>query len=208
MELSMILSWQLFKGKDGITMANRVFFTADHHFCHAGIIIHCRRPYSNTWEMDESMIGLWNSIVGRNDTIYHLGDFAWRNLQRAEEILRRLNGRKYLCLGSHDKDILKLARYFEEIRESFLINVSNTQQVFLNHYLHKIWPKSHYGSWHLFGHSHGRMDNYASTEGKLLDVGVDSHFFYPWSLEEVTKVMGDKPLNFNDLRRRKTKRSK
>jgi len=155
--------------------------------------------------MNESMIELWNSVVGRNDTVYHLGDFAWRNPQRTEEILKRLNGRKYLCLGSHDKDMLRLAKYFEEMRESFLINVSNSQQIFLNHYLHKIWPKSHYGSWHLFGHSHGRMGNYVSAEGKLLDVGVDSHFFYPWSLEEVIRVMEDRPLNFNDLRRRKTK---
>lgn len=178
-----------------------MFFVADTHFGHTNIIKYCKRPFENVRDMDELIIEEWNRVVGARDIIYHLGDFSRRDPGLAERILKRLNGKKFLCLGSHDKHMPKLAEYFEEIRESFLIN-TRENQIFLNHYLHKIWPRSHYGSWHLFGHSHGGMNSYAHQEGKLLDVGVDSHYFRPWSLGEVAKVMAARPLNFNDLARR------
>lgn len=182
-----------------------LFFTGDTHFNHYNIIKYCRRPFQNTKEMDECVISRWNEVVGKADTIYHVGDFANKNTKYAEEILRRLNGRKFLCIGNHDKQMRQLARYFDDMRESFLIKTANKQLIFLSHYLHKVWPHSHYGAWHLFGHSHGGMNAYAEKEGKLLDVGVDSHDFYPWSLDEVARVMETRSLNFNDLKRRRNK---
>ncbi|OHA14906.1 MAG: hypothetical protein A3A10_03120 [Candidatus Tagabacteria bacterium RIFCSPLOWO2_01_FULL_42_9] len=140
-------------------------------------------------------------MIGKKDCIYHLGDFSMSGIRLTEEILRHLNGKKYLCLGSHDKQMRHLAPYFESIKESFLVKTDD-QYIFLSHYLHKIWPKSHYGSWHLFGHSHAKMNWYAEREGKLLDVGVDGHNFQPWSLDEIIEIMKTRPLNFNDLRKR------
>lgn len=179
-----------------------MFFTADTHFGHANIIRYCKRSFANVREMDEFVVGEWNRVVGKDDVIYHLGDFSRKDRGLAEWILKRLNGRKFLCLGSHDKHMPKLAEYFEEIRESFLLDMGKNQFIFLSHYLHKIWPRSHYGSWHLFGHSHGGMNKYTQQEGKLLDVGVDCHNFRPWSFDEVAEVMATRPLNFNDLSRR------
>lgn len=179
-----------------------MFFTADTHFGHTNIIKYCNRPFQDTREMDRFMIQEWNRVVGKRDVVYHLGDFSRRDPQLAEWTLKQLNGRKFLCIGDHDKHMRKLTEYFEDVRESFLVNVGKRQFIFLNHYLHKVWPKSHYGTWHLFGHSHGGMNRYAEQEGKLLDVGVDSHGFRPWSLGEVARVMDTRPLNFNDLARR------
>jgi calcineurin-like phosphoesterase family protein len=59
------------------------------------------------------------------------------------------------------------------------------------HWLCKIWPKSHYGSWHCHGHSHSGMDQYVQKKGKILDIGVDniskykSDFYGPISFEEI-----------------------
>lgn len=181
----------------------KLLFTSDTHFNHYNVIRYSRRPFQNTREMDDCLIACWNEMVGENDVIYHLGDFSNKNLKYAEEVLVMLNGKKFLCFGNHDKHIRKFSRYFEDMRESFIIETSAGQAIFLGHFLHKIWPRSHYGSWHLFGHSHGGMNEYAKTEGKLLDVGVDSHNFRPWSLVEVAQVMAARPLNFNDLRRRR-----
>jgi calcineurin-like phosphoesterase family protein len=177
-----------------------LFVVADTHFSQRRIIQYCNRPFTNTEEMNRFMIAEWNWIVGKRDIIYHLGDFGCGSVRLMEEILKQLNGRKFLCIGSHDKQMLKLPQYFEGIKESFMIKI-NGQWIFLSHYLHKVWPKSHYGSWHLFGHSHARMNWYAEPEGKLLDVGVDGHNFMPWALSEIINIMAQRPLNFNDVRR-------
>lgn len=178
-----------------------LFFTADTHFNHKSLIGPRGRPFKDVQKMDECLIENWNSVVGRDDIIYHLGDFAWRiGKNKMIAILIQLNGRKFLCRGTHDGRILKLARYFEDIRDSFLIKVNGGQPIFMSHKIQKIWPESSCGSWHLFGHSHGSRNTYAEQNGKLLDVGVDSHNFRPWSLKEVALVMAKRPPNFSGLR--------
>jgi calcineurin-like phosphoesterase family protein len=42
----------------------------------------------------------WNSIVGEEDIIFHLGDFAWKHIN---QISNQLTGRKILLKGSHDR---------------------------------------------------------------------------------------------------------
>ncbi len=181
-----------------------MWFISDSHFGHANMIKFCNRPFGSVEEMDEAIIERWNSVVGQRDIVYHLGDFALCRNSYARSILERLNGKIYLAIGSHEKTILKggLTKYFEDIKESYYIEV-NGQKIFLSHHLHKVWPKSHYDSYHLCGHSHGGLDSYADTEGKILDVGVDSHDFYPWHIEDIETIMESRPLNFNSLKRRK-----
>ena len=53
--------------------------------------------------MTESLIKNWNSVVGKNDIVYVVGDFALCGKQKIIEICQRLNGRKRLILGNHDQ---------------------------------------------------------------------------------------------------------
>ena len=187
-----------------------IFFTSDTHFYHQNIIKFAGRPFYTDFEMNENMIVQWNSVVQDTDTIYHLGDFSFGNGAQNKELGAQFNGHKYLCIGSHDKQVPN--GVFEDIKDSYMIHfnndIGNDQHIFMSHYLHKIWPISHYDSWHLFGHSHGRMNDYASVEGKLLDVGVDSHNFTPWRLDEVIEVMKTRPMNFNSLQKKHEDRHK
>jgi calcineurin-like phosphoesterase family protein len=64
------------------------------------------------------------------------------------------------------------------------------------HYAMTIWPNSHYNSWQLFGHSHGKHKG----KGKQMDIGVDTHNFYPWSFEEIKEEMSFKDDNFNKIK--------
>ena len=80
-----------------------VFFTADTHFGHKNVIAFCKRPYTNVEEMDEDLILKWNETVGVEDVIYHLGDFAFMDKIRTAATIQRLNGRKVLLMGNHDK---------------------------------------------------------------------------------------------------------
>ena len=79
------------------------FFIADTHFGHSNIIKYCDRPFKDAAEMDETLIQNWNRVVTREDTVYHLGDFALVRKDRIVEYFNALNGRKILIMGNHDR---------------------------------------------------------------------------------------------------------
>lgn len=80
----------------------KIFFIGDMHFMHRNIIKYCNRPFSDIEDMTEKLIKNWNSVVGNNDIVYVVGDFALCGKQKIIEIGNRLNGRKRLILGNHD----------------------------------------------------------------------------------------------------------
>ncbi len=171
-------------------------FTADTHFNHANIIRFCRRPFSDVVEMNEAMIERWNARVGERDLVYHLGDLAWGDWG---PLLDRLNGDIILVMGGHDKKSQKkfAGRFLHSADLMDIVIEGYT--IVLCHYCLRVWNKSHFDSWHLFGHSHGSLP----ALGKSLDVGVDAHDFSPWSWEEVKDYMADRPHNENFLGLRK-----
>lgn len=76
------------------------------------------RPFSSVEEMDEALVENWNQTVAKVDTVYHLGDVVFP--RKSLETLGRLNGRKILIGGNHDRYSLKdYAKYFEDIRGAF-----------------------------------------------------------------------------------------
>lgn len=78
------------------------FITADTHFGHSNIIGYCNRPFSDVKEMDGALIQNWNSVVGKGDVVYHLGDFAMGKKDFITNIVSRLNGEIHLIKGNHD----------------------------------------------------------------------------------------------------------
>ena len=78
----------------------RVFFTSDLHFNHRRIIEYTQRPFGSVEEMNEALIERFNETVGPTDTVYILGDLVLGKDLRCAE---RLNGRKILLMGNHDR---------------------------------------------------------------------------------------------------------
>jgi calcineurin-like phosphoesterase family protein len=78
------------------------WFTSDSHFGHKNILEFEpeARPFKTLEEMHEVMIDRWNSCVGINDIVYHLGDFCFGKSNL--DIATRLNGKKRLTMGNHD----------------------------------------------------------------------------------------------------------
>lgn len=62
--------------------------------------------------------------------------------------------------------------------------------IVLLHYAMKVWNASHYGTWHLYGHTHGELPD--DETSLSFDVGVDCHNFYPISYDEVKEIMSTK----------------
>jgi calcineurin-like phosphoesterase family protein len=156
------------------------WFTSDTHFDHQNIVKYTHRPYSSVEEMNEGLINNWNSVVSVGDVVYHLGDFAFK---RHGYFAERLNGLIVLITGSHDKMDAREKKKFQCVGRVHIFK--GNPDIILSHYAMRVWDRSHYGTWHLFGHSHGQLESW----GKSFDVGVDAHKFFPLSLDQVSKIM-------------------
>ena len=85
---------------------NKIWIISDTHFHHRRILEYeaSSRPFKDIDEMNEELICRWNKKVGPNDIVFHLGDFSFGNRKRIKDITSRLNGRKFLLLGNHDRE--------------------------------------------------------------------------------------------------------
>jgi calcineurin-like phosphoesterase family protein len=167
----------------------KLFFMADEHYGHANILKFCNRPYETVHEMNKDIIQRHNSVVSSNDTVIHAGDFTLN--RNAQKYIDRLNGSHIFLRGSHDYWLPKTHGMIWEG------NISNNNFTVICHYCMRTWARSHFNSFHLYGHSHGRL----APIGKSWDIGVDNNNFYPLSVQDVIKIMDDRPNNPNYIRK-------
>ena len=81
----------------------RTFIISDTHIDHKNIIPYENRPFLNLDQMKIEIIKNWNSIVTNEDKVFHLGDVCFGNKEVAKDFVSKLNGKKYLIMGNHDK---------------------------------------------------------------------------------------------------------
>lgn len=163
-----------------------IWFTSDLHLNHRAVVSMCERLFESVDEMNDILINNFNECVKKNDTVYILGDIAHRTpVTEVNNFISRLNGKKILCKGNHDK------RYdsslFEGIYDFLEISVHGVN-ISLMHYPMMSWPKSRHGSIHLHGHIHSKGDyNLQQKEEGILryDVGIDANNFFPVSITEI-----------------------
>ena len=169
------------------------YFTADTHFGHQLMLKF--RPFETTDEMDEHLIDVWNAVVRPNDIVWHLGDFSVHDEGRTKQIFNRLQGRKRLILGNHDlhsdgsirKSLHGLA--WDQPPAHYAETKIDGDRIALHHYAMRTWSASVHGSWHLYGHSHGRLPAY----GRSRDCGVDclDLGYAPATFQQLTASMRD-----------------
>lgn len=154
------------------------WFTSDHHFGHVRIL-RFRPKFTDIFTMNDGLAAAWNSRVKRDDVVYHLGDFLWKGPRPG------LNGHIVHILGNHDK-----RNKLSPVHDVLELKI-NDQKIFLSHYAHRVWPSSHHGAWHLYGHSHGNLAD--DPNALSMDVGVDCHpEFAPFGLDEIQAHMSKK----------------
>lgn len=156
----------------------KIFFTADTHFNHEAILKYCQRPFSTVEEMNECLIENWNNKVGKKDRIYIIGDFCFSDHLK---IVSRLNGKKHLIVGNHDKSLNQnILSHFVSVSQRKEIKVDNRFFI-LEHCPLRTWEECYMGSVHLFGHVHGRINTYNLS----FDVGVDTNNFWVYEYPEI-----------------------
>lgn len=157
----------------------RVFFTADEHYGHKNILDYSDRPFGSVEEMDAALIKRHNSVVQRGDLVIHIGDFSLVPSAKLvqQRYVRKLKGDHIFLVGDHDKWLNK-----EIHRRFYTLQTPDFLYVCL-HWPLRSWPAMRFGSYHLHGHSHGRLP----VSGRSIDVGVDNWNYYPVPAQDVRK---------------------
>jgi calcineurin-like phosphoesterase family protein len=156
------------------------FYISDTHFDHAKIITLAKRPFANVDEMNGEMVKRWNNVVADDDTVFHLGDFAWK-FSRYEYWKSQLKGKIVFIRGNHDPDMdRKLSSDYVEI-------LDDPYNLVLFHYPIVSWNGMFRGHFHFYGHVHGDPLNHMPLDwrARAFDVGVECLDYTPKTAEQI-----------------------
>lgn len=182
------------------------FVTSDTHFGHARIIELCERPFQNLEEMDRELIRRWNSVVGLEDTMLHLGDLALGQREYSIGLTAELNGRKLIVPGNHDVfwshyrasaknkalnlELLERAGW-EVLPEQFTARLDD-REVLISHFPYEgdSHGEDRYAELRpvdtglplIHGHTH---DTDHGARGLSFHVGTDAHEFTPVPMSDI-----------------------
>ena len=164
----------------------KIYITADTHFSHAGIICYENRPFDSAAQMDEAIVSNWNDAVKKDDTVYHLGDFAFCGEPEVRAILSRLNGAKYLVMGNHDR-VHKPSWWRDAgFVEAYEHPICIMQFIWLSHepmYMNMNMPYLN-----IHGHVHNNLISNPRRE-VYLNASVEHHSYAPF---ELMNAVGEK----------------
>ena len=144
------------------------FYISDLHFYHENLNTKMdQRGFESVEAMNEHMTTQWNKRVRRNDEVVILGDFSIEKGEKTNEILRKLNGKKYLIIGNHDR-YLKDKKFdqslFKWIMPYMELN-DNKRKIVLSHYpifcyngQYRVNEQGKPKSYMLYGHVHNTYD--------------------------------------------------
>lgn len=216
----------------------KTFFTSDLHFFQKNILEGISqwdhadnlRKFDSVEEMNNTLVSNINDMVGQTDNLVFLGDLCFsRDYDDIHWILNEIKCLNiYFIRGNHDHFITKtdeFDHYFKVIADVLEIRIIfpgegidpdrdkwiGKQDLYLSHYAHRIWNKSHRDTWMLYGHSHASLDNIEKQEGlrfqindyfnscKTMDVGVDNVYrltgeYRPLSFFEIKEIMDEKQV--------------
>jgi calcineurin-like phosphoesterase family protein len=192
----------------------RIFFTSDSHYSHSNL---CRsttnwsdvsktRDFKSLDHMNDSIVNGINSTVGENDVLIHLGDFSFGGFENIGEFRSRIICKNvHLILGNHDHHIERnkggVQDLFESINHYAVLNIRRPgkdnemekHSIVLCHFPIASWDSMNTGRIHLHGHTHlGPQIKIAA--GRAMDVGADGNGLDPYSLDEILKLLQDRPI--------------
>jgi len=190
---------------------DRVWFTSDWHLGHKNIV----GPDVSNWksgyrdfksldQMNDTIINNINSLVMPDHILFNVGDICIRDNPRSW--YDRINcNNNYICVGNHDR-LSKLKQIPNAIvSDIFKVKFNNEDlRVFMSHYAHRVWDRSHHGAYHIYGHSHNSL---ADDWGLSLDVGIDSIYakfgeYRPISYRELENYMKSREIKAVDHHRK------
>ena len=134
------------------------------------------------------MVNNWNEVVGVDDTVVHVGDFALGKEQDASEIMKQLNGRKILVIGNHDRSAKQMKSIgFEEVNHHDGISFGDTGRPLRIYLVHRP-PDSAPRGYDYVIHGHTHSSNMITAPG-IFNASVEAIGYRPVPLEFVVNEL-------------------
>lgn len=175
------------------------WFTSDEHYGHFNIVKYCFRPFGTVEDMTRELVAKHNAVVGKDDTVWHLGDFAF-DKKLISEVLSQLNGTHHLVSGNHDETHPCHKKHEAAIRKYCLLGFASVRhEVHLGPYVmnhlpyrgdrseHDRYPEHRPvddGKWLLHGHVHEKW----KIRERMINVGVDQWGFAPVHWDQLEEI--------------------
>ena len=179
------------------------YFSADLHLGHDKLSIYGERGFTTVKEMNEAIVNNFNKRIGPEDNLYILGDVVAGEVEEGIRYLSRLNGKKYIIIGNHDKEE-KLEKYktipgVTVLGFGYNYIYNKKKKFFLSHYPcctenfsveeqdgKKVFTKPLSKlTINLSGHTHSK--ELWDDRTLSYNVAVDAHNMYPVSIEEIVE---------------------
>ena len=172
------------------------WFSSDHHFWHKNVIKFTypsgkdRTQFEDIVEHNEHLITQHNSVVQPNDKVYLLGDIAWNS--KAIECIKRMNGRKILVMGNHDKQ--KANSYLGCVDDlKGVVCISKGINAVATHVPIHPCQLEHRFNCNIHGHMHG----YCIDDPRYINVSMEQINFTPISLDDIITQHEKQMRGFN-----------
>lgn len=173
-----------------------IYFTSDLHFGHNREFLFKPRGFTTIEEHDNTIIENWNSVVGKDDDVYILGDLMLNDNKHGLECISRLNGIKHIILGNHDTDTrVELYKAItSDIKYADIIKYGK-YRFYICHYptFTSNLEKEHLSECliNLYGHTHQKT-NFYNDIPFMYHIGLDSHNNKPISVEDILSDIKNK----------------
>lgn len=155
-----------------------VFFTSDTHFGDRRILRTAKRPFATIATHDAHLVARWQAVVGEEDDIWHLGDFApGYDAQEVGALIAALPGRKHLVTGNNDDTVTRTHPGWVSVHD-YIELIEDATLCILCHYPLRTWNKMGKGAVDLHGHSHAMLKPLT----RQFDAGVDAWDYRPVTL--------------------------
>lgn len=105
----------------------------------------------------KSKIESWNSVVGKRDKVYVLGNFC-DNPITFTKVVEQLNGEKEFIVGEHDDFLYSFIKLYGIYRVYRGIIKLDQHKVILSYEPLRYWKNKNEGWCHLFGYSFSELD--------------------------------------------------
>ncbi len=140
------------------------------------------RPFRCLQDMHDCITVNWNGRVNNKDTVYVLGDVAFK--KHGLEILKNMNGRKILVKGNHDIFKLKdYIPYFEDVRAIVVL----PNKAILTHIpVHPDCLKRKTWGRNIHGHLHANHIKrwWGGRDSRYINVSCEQVNYTPITIEE------------------------